>query len=145
MNTIGRTVVVAAAVGAALTTGAGLAGADSGADSRAASRADSAGAGAGGIPARAAACERGEFCVWPGEDYTGTVTSVALDDANPGECVPLPAGADGRAFANRTARPVTVYQGRDCGTEGEFDTYPGLGTFVPEAPYVVRGVEIWEY
>ena len=90
-------------------------------------------------------CERGEFCVWPTESYMGGVLRVALENANPGECVPLPEGFDGRSFANRGKRPVTVYQGRGCDTEGEFDTYPGGGTFVPEAPYVVRGVQIWEH
>ncbi len=69
-------------------------------------------------------CERGEFCLWPTEFYEGTVHRVALETTNPGECVPLPEGLDARSFANRTTRPVTVYQGRDCSTEGEFDTYP---------------------
>lgn len=130
-NTIRRAVTVVAVAGAALATGAGIAGA--------------------GVPSQGAraeptaTCERGELCLWPGEDYAGAIHRVALENANPGECVPLPDGVDGRAFANRTTRPVTVYQGRDCGTEGEFDTYPGGGTFVPEAPYVVRGVQLWEY
>lgn len=90
-------------------------------------------------------CERGEFCLWPAEAYQGERMHVALENANPGECVPLPDEFDARSFANRTSRPVTVYQGRDCSTEGEFDTYPGGGTFVPQAPYVVRGVQIWEH
>jgi len=90
-------------------------------------------------------CERGEFCLWPDEDYQGAIQRVALENTNPGECVPLPDGFDARSFTNRTKRPVTVYQGRDCATEGEFDTYPGGGTFVPAAPYVVRGVQIWTH
>lgn len=90
-------------------------------------------------------CERGEFCLWPGEGYEGEGHRVALENANPGECVSLPEGFDARSFANLTKRPVTVYQGRDCSTEAEFDTYPGGGTFVPAAPYLVRGVQIWEY
>ncbi|MBB4912017.1 peptidase inhibitor family I36 protein [Actinophytocola algeriensis] len=89
-------------------------------------------------------CERGEFCLWPGESYQGAIQRIALENTNPGECVSLPEGVDARSFANRTKRPITVYQGRDCATEGEFDTYPGGGTFVPAAPYVVRGVQIWE-
>lgn len=88
-------------------------------------------------------CERGEFCLWPAENYQGAIQRIALENANPGECVPLPEGFDGRSFTNRSKRPVTVYQGRDCSTEAEFDTYPGGGTFVPAAPYVVRGVQIW--
>jgi len=89
-------------------------------------------------------CERGEFCLWPEESYKGEVLRVALETANPNECVPLPDGFDARSFTNRSKRPVTVYQGRDCSTEAEFDTYPGGGTYVPQAPYVVRGVQIWE-
>ncbi|MCA1655707.1 MAG: peptidase inhibitor family I36 protein [Pseudonocardiaceae bacterium] len=90
-------------------------------------------------------CERGEFCLWPEESYVGDIFRVALENANPEECVPLPEGFDARSFVNRTKRPVTVYQGRDCAAEAEFDTYPGGGTFVPAAPYLVRGVQIWDY
>ena len=104
---------------------------------------------AGAVPAAAQPepqpCERGEFCLWPGEGHQGAIQRVALENTNPGECVPLPEGFDARSFANRSTRPVTVYQDRHCATEGEFDTYPGGGTFVPEAPYVVRGVQIWEH
>lgn len=88
-------------------------------------------------------CERGEFCLWPSENYSGEIHRIALTNTNPEECVPLPDTVDARSFVNRTTRPVTVYQGRDCSTEGEFDTYPGGGTFVPTAPYVVRGVQLW--
>jgi hypothetical protein len=104
-----------------------------------------AGAGVAGAHGDPKPCERGEFCLWPTEGYQGEVQRIALENTDPGECVPLPDGFDARSFANRTKRPVTVYQGRDCSTEGEFDTYPGGGTFVPEAPYVVKGVQIWEY
>lgn len=90
-------------------------------------------------------CERGEFCLWPAEQYKGDIFRAALENANIGECVPLPDGFDARSFANRIKRPVTVYQERTCSTEAEFDTYPGGGTFVPEAPYVVRGLQIWDH
>jgi hypothetical protein len=90
-------------------------------------------------------CERGEFCLWPTESYVGDIHRIALENTNTGECVPLPEGLDARSFTNRTTRPVTVYQGRDCSTEAEFDTYPGGGTYVPEASYLVRGVQIWEH
>ncbi|MGH3760411.1 peptidase inhibitor family I36 protein [Actinophytocola sp.] len=125
-NTIGRAIIVVATAGAAVATAA------------------ASGAGIAGATTAGTMCERGEFCVWPAEDYGGPIIRVALENANPGECVPLPEDADGRSFANRSGRPVTVYQGRDCSTEGEFSTYPGGGTYVPEAPYVVRGVQIWE-
>jgi peptidase inhibitor family I36 len=87
-------------------------------------------------------CERGEFCLWVREGYRGKVHRVSLATVNAGECVPLP--VEGRSFANRMSRAVTVYQGGACETEGEFDTYPGGGTHVPEAPYVVHAVQIWE-
>jgi len=90
-------------------------------------------------------CERGEFCLWSMESYKGETLRIALENTNPNECVPLPDDFDARSFANRSTRPVTVYQDRDCSTEAEFDTYPGGGTFVPEAPYVVRAVQMWDY
>jgi hypothetical protein len=90
-------------------------------------------------------CERGEFCLWFAEDYQGDIVRITLENTNPNECVPLQDGFEARSFANRMKRPVTVYQGRDCSTEGEFDTYPGGGTYVPQAPYVVRGVQIWDH
>jgi hypothetical protein len=119
-----RLVGVVAVVGAGLVTGAGVAGA--------------------GV-AEPRPCERGEFCLWVGEGYGGEVRRVVLETAIPGECVSMPPGFQARSFANRGSRPVTVYQGRGCATEGEFDTYPGGGTFVPEAPYLVRGVQVWEH
>lgn len=119
-NTVLRLTSVCAAVVAAVVSAAGVAGAQP-----------------------SSPCERGEFCLWPGEDYSGEVHRIALANANPEECLPLPDGLDARSFANRTTRQVTVYQARDCATEGEFATYPGGGTFVPAAPHVVRGVQIW--
>jgi len=101
--------------------------------------------GAGGVAgAVPVSCERGEFCVWRGEAFAGAGYRVSLETVNTGECVPLPEGFVGRSFANRMSRPVTVYQGRDCSTEGEFDTYPGGGTYVPEAPFIVRALQVWE-
>lgn len=103
-----------------------------------------AGVGSAGAEATKARCERGEMCLWAGDGYSGEVVRISLENTNPEECVPLPEGFGARSFANRMSRDVTVYQGRQCSTEGEFDTYPGGGTYVPEAPYVVRAVQIWE-
>ncbi|WP_431902604.1 peptidase inhibitor family I36 protein [Amycolatopsis thermoflava] len=88
-------------------------------------------------------CEQGEFCAWSEEFYGGSVQFLDLRTANPGECIPL--GGDARSFVNRLDRDVTVYQGEDCSTEGDFTTYPGGGTFVPHAPFVVRAIQIWDY
>jgi hypothetical protein len=87
-------------------------------------------------------CEQGEFCAWSEGSYGGTVRLLDLRTANPGECIPL--GGDARSFINRLDREVTVYQGEDCSTEGDFTTYPGGGTFVPRAPFVVRAIQIWD-
>lgn len=94
------------------------------------------------VPASASVgCDAGELCLWSGVSYRGPVVALSLSDTNPGECVPIE--GEGRSFANLLSRPVTVYQSADCATEGEFDTYPGRGTYVPCAPFVVRGVQIW--
>ena len=91
------------------------------------------------------ACERGEVCLWSEVDYRGTPYRHTLADTTTNECVHIPVGMDIRSFVNHlSGRQVTVYQSRECATEGEFDTYPGGGTYVPEAPYVVRAFQIWE-
>ncbi|MEV6648016.1 peptidase inhibitor family I36 protein [Amycolatopsis sp. NPDC051371] len=89
-------------------------------------------------------CQKGEFCLWPTGDYGGDAQRFDLRTANPGECIPLPEGFAGSSFANLLTRDVTVYQSEECSTEGDFVTYPGGGTFVPDAPFLVRGIQIWE-
>ncbi|MEV6876104.1 peptidase inhibitor family I36 protein [Amycolatopsis sp. NPDC051128] len=89
-------------------------------------------------------CRKDEFCLWPADDYGGEAQRFDLRTANPGECIPLPEGFDGSSFANLLSRDVTVYQSEECSTEGDFVTYPGGGTFVPDAPFLVRGIQIWE-
>ncbi|MQA08825.1 MAG: hypothetical protein GEU98_09830 [Pseudonocardiaceae bacterium] len=88
-------------------------------------------------------CDRGEFCVWAEDSYRGWVERMDLSMANPEKCVPLPDGLDARSFTNRTDRAVTVYQDRNCSPEADFSTYPGGGTYVPEAPFVVRAIQLW--
>ncbi|PRX48664.1 peptidase inhibitor family I36 [Prauserella shujinwangii] len=100
-------------------------------------------AGAGGQPPEFA-CAKGEFCTWNEEFYNSSITRFDLRNTNPGECVPLPDGAEGHSFANRIDRHVTVYQDVHCATEGDFSTYPGPGTFVPQAQFVVRAIQIWD-
>ncbi|MFO7192003.1 MULTISPECIES: peptidase inhibitor family I36 protein [Thermocrispum] len=99
------------------------------------------------LAARAVAeeqCDPGEFCSWEKQNYQGGVHRIDLLSANPDECVPLPDDHDARSFVNRMRQAVTVYQGRDCSTEGEFSTYPGGGTYVPQTRFVVRAVQVWE-
>ena len=95
-------------------------------------------------PDPTASCDQGEFCFWSAQRYGGTMRTVDLRTANPDECVSLPEGFTAKAFANRLSdRYVTVYQDRHCSTHGDFSTYPGGGTYVPRAPYVVRAIQIW--
>jgi hypothetical protein len=89
-------------------------------------------------------CDRGEFCLWGGVGYTGPVQRLDLESANPGECIPVPGGLVARSFVNRLTRDASVYQGGTCSTEAEFTTYPGKGTYVPDAPFVVRAIQVWE-
>jgi hypothetical protein len=89
-------------------------------------------------------CDRGEFCAWSGVEYTGAVHRLDLESANPGECITLPDKLIARSFVNRLTRDTSVFQGETCSTEAEFTTYPGKGTFVPDAPFVVRAVQVWE-
>ncbi|MGW5054180.1 peptidase inhibitor family I36 protein [Actinokineospora sp. NPDC004072] len=95
-------------------------------------------------PASAAVdCSRGELCLWSDTSFRGTMIRLTLADTNLAECVPI--GVMAHSFINRLNRPVSVYQSLECATEGEFDTYPGGGTYVPSAPFVVRGVQIWSH
>lgn len=98
----------------------------------------------GAAVSSAESCDNGEFCTWPASHFRGVIHRVDLRTANPGECIPLPDGTDGRSFANRSSRDITVYQASDCATEADFTTYPGGGTYVPVAPFVVRAYQIWE-
>lgn len=87
-------------------------------------------------------CDQGELCLWQSPGFGDTQQRLDLTTVNPGSCVAVP---EARSFVNLSARLVTVYQGADCSTEGEFTTYPGGGTYVPDAPFVVRGIEVWDH
>ncbi|MBW4717499.1 peptidase inhibitor family I36 protein [Saccharothrix obliqua] len=87
-------------------------------------------------------CDRGEFCAWTGANYTGTVQRHDLETANPNQCIPLHDFV-ARSFVNNLTRDASVYQGATCSTEAEFTTYPGRGTYVPDAPFAVRAIQVW--
>lgn len=89
------------------------------------------------------ACAVGELCLWTTETYSGTTQHYDLRTANPEDCIPLPEGFEGHSFVNRLTRDVTIYQSEECTTEGDFTTYPGGGTYVPQSPFVVRAIKIW--
>ncbi|MFF7364811.1 peptidase inhibitor family I36 protein [Streptomyces sp. NPDC008125] len=89
-------------------------------------------------------CAAGQLCLWKKPDFTGGRLNRDLSAVDIESCVPLPAGSDAQSFANRTGRNVTLYQSAECGETGEFETYPGPGTWVPRSPYQVRAFKIWE-
>ncbi|MEU7007194.1 peptidase inhibitor family I36 protein [Streptomyces sp. NPDC046332] len=89
-------------------------------------------------------CGPGQLCLWPKADFKGPAWKHELADTDIESCVALPPGASALALANRTGRPVTTYQSAECGETGEFETYPGRGTWVPQSPYAVRAFKLWE-
>ncbi|AUI57040.1 peptidase inhibitor family I36 protein [Amycolatopsis sp. BJA-103] len=89
-------------------------------------------------------CQKGEFCVYGEESFGGVAHKFDLRTSNPEECIPLPDGFDGHSFVNRLSRDVTIYQSEECTTEGDFITYPGGGTYVPQGPFVIRALKIWD-
>ncbi|WP_156722531.1 peptidase inhibitor family I36 protein [Streptomyces apocyni] len=91
------------------------------------------------------ACGPGELCLWERPDFGGDRQVHELAGTDIESCVALPEGSSAQALANRTGRPVTTYQSAVCAETGEFETYPGSGTWVPKAPYRVRAFKIWEY
>ncbi|MFH8688257.1 peptidase inhibitor family I36 protein [Streptomyces anulatus] len=90
------------------------------------------------------ACEAGSLCLWKKPDFTGTRHAYELSGVDIESCTPLPKGGDAQSLANRTGRPVTTYQSAECAETGEFETYPGGGTWTPRSPYRVRAFKIWE-
>ncbi|MFD5428397.1 peptidase inhibitor family I36 protein [Streptomyces sp. NPDC127084] len=89
-------------------------------------------------------CAAGELCLWERPDFTGPRQVHELSGLDIESCVTLPTGTTALAIANRTGRPVTTYQSRECAETGEFETYPGGGTWVPQSPYRVRAFKVWE-
>ncbi|MEU3687535.1 peptidase inhibitor family I36 protein [Streptomyces narbonensis] len=90
------------------------------------------------------ACGPGRLCLWPKPDFKGRAQSHELATTDIESCVALPPGTSAQSLANRTGRPVTTYQSAECAETGEFETYPGRGTWVPQTPYEVRAFKIWE-
>ncbi|WP_308295682.1 peptidase inhibitor family I36 protein [Streptomyces odontomachi] len=90
-------------------------------------------------------CEAGRLCLWQQPDFKGARHTYELTDTGIQSCVPLPHGTTAEALANRMGRPVTAYQSGECAETGEFETYPGDGTWVPQTPYQVRAFKVWEH
>ncbi|MFF3753787.1 peptidase inhibitor family I36 protein [Streptomyces sp. NPDC002018] len=95
-------------------------------------------------PPRLGACATGELCLWEKADFGGARQTYELSGTDIASCVPLPPGRTVQSLANRTGRNVTTYQSAECAETGEFETYPGKGTWVPGSPYRVRAFKLWE-
>lgn len=93
---------------------------------------------------RLGTCEASKLCLWKKPDFTGARQTYELSTVDIESCTPLPKGGDAQSLANRTGRPVTTYQSAECAETGEFETYPGGGTWLPRSPYQVRAFKIWE-
>ncbi|MGW1980054.1 peptidase inhibitor family I36 protein [Streptomyces sp. NPDC001889] len=89
-------------------------------------------------------CPAGALCLWQREDFQGSRGTFELYETGTDSCVPLPAGRPARSLANRAGRPVTTYQSAECDETGEFETYPGSGTWAPRSPHLVRAFKLWE-
>ncbi|MFD9614191.1 peptidase inhibitor family I36 protein [Streptomyces sp. NPDC059083] len=89
-------------------------------------------------------CGPGRLCLWPKPDFKGRPWTHELATTDIDSCVALPPGTSAQSLANRTGRPVTTYQSAECGETGEFETYPGRGTWAPETAYEVRAFKLWE-
>ncbi|MBD0707990.1 MULTISPECIES: peptidase inhibitor family I36 protein [unclassified Streptomyces] len=89
-------------------------------------------------------CGPGRLCLWPKPDFKGRAASHELSTTDIDSCIALPTGTTAQSLANRTGRPVTTYQSAECAETGEFETYPGRGTWVPQTPYEVRAFKLWE-
>ncbi|MFB7450884.1 peptidase inhibitor family I36 protein [Streptomyces sp. NPDC056194] len=90
------------------------------------------------------ACGPGRLCLWPKSDFKGRPWTHELATTDIDNCVALPPGTSAQSLANRTGRPVTTYQSAECAETGEFETYPGRGTWVPQTAYEVRAFKLWE-
>lgn len=88
-------------------------------------------------------CGAGQLCLWGNSDFTGERLTFELAGTDIESCEVLPARYTANAYANRTGRPVTLYQSAECATTGEFHTHPS-GSWTPKSAYQVRAFKIWE-
>lgn len=140
-TTMPATVSAAAALAAVILTPAHAGATTTAAQADSMTPAKRAGAAA---PPTLAGCGPGELCLWGKADFRGARQVYDLSEIDIESCVALPEGGSAEALANRTGRPVTTYQSAECAETGEFDTYPGGGTWTPESPYRVRAFKVWE-
>ncbi|MEW2218828.1 peptidase inhibitor family I36 protein [Streptomyces sp. NPDC006990] len=89
-------------------------------------------------------CGPGELCLWERTEFKGKPRVHELRGIDIESCTPLTGGASATSAANRTGRPVTLYQSEECAETAEFHTHPS-GSWTPELPYRVRAFKVWEH
>ncbi|CAL9437695.1 peptidase inhibitor family I36 protein [Streptomyces albus] len=100
-------------------------------------------AAAAGAAPRLGACGTGELCLWEKPQFKGQARTYELRSIDIESCTPLTGGAAAVSAANRTGRPVTLYQSAECAETAEFATHPS-GSWSPELPYKARAFKVWE-
>ncbi|WP_346776991.1 peptidase inhibitor family I36 protein [Streptomyces sp. HNM0575] len=88
-------------------------------------------------------CAAGKLCLWPRAGFRGERHAYERSRVSFGSCIRLPGGAGAESFANRTGRPVTVYESAECAETAEFHTHPS-GSWTPDGAYKVRAFKVWE-
>lgn len=88
-------------------------------------------------------CAPGEVCLWPESRFRGERRAYELEGTPMGSCRRLPGDEGAQSFANRTGRPVTVYESGECKETADFHTHPS-GAWTPEGAYRVRAFKIWK-
>ncbi|MEU7313338.1 peptidase inhibitor family I36 protein [Streptomyces sp. NPDC007083] len=89
-------------------------------------------------------CGPGELCLWERSEFRGEPRVHELRGIDIESCIPLADGVSAASAANRTGRPVTLYQSEECAETAEFHTHPS-GSWTPELPYRVRAFKVWEH
>ncbi|MBO8184490.1 peptidase inhibitor family I36 protein [Streptomyces spirodelae] len=93
---------------------------------------------------RLGTCGPGELCLWESARFKGKRRVHELSGIDIESCTALPGGASTLSAANRTGRPVTLYQSAVCAETAEFNTHPS-GSWTPELPYRARAFKVWEH
>ncbi|MBQ0863289.1 peptidase inhibitor family I36 protein [Streptomyces smyrnaeus] len=101
-------------------------------------------AGKGDAGPRLGKCGPGELCLWERPKFKGKPRVHELSGIDIESCTPLRGGASATSAANRTGRPVTLYQSAECAETAEFNTHPS-GSWTPELPYRARAFKVWEH
>lgn len=88
-------------------------------------------------------CASGSLCLWTGSGFSGRRLAVEKTADALEACEVLPEGFTATAYANRTGKPVTLYQSAECAETEQFHTHPS-GSWTPRSAYEVRAYKVWK-